>query len=88
MNLENPAPPEVPPPTNSNWHRFANNVINCKSLVDSYLEAGFRCTKATAYVNASRLRRKPAVADYIEYWTKRLYAQRLAAAKAGGTYRS
>jgi phage terminase small subunit len=64
------------PPSNPNWHRFANNVIGCKSLVDSYLAAGFQCTKATAYVNASKLRRKPVVAEYIRYWVDREYRQR------------
>lgn len=72
----NPEPPAPPPPSNPYWHRFANNVIGCKSLVDSYLDAGFHCTKATAYVNASKLRRKPAVADYIRYWVDREYQQR------------
>jgi hypothetical protein len=59
-----------PPPSNPNWHRFANNVIGCKSLVDSYFAAGFHCSKATAYVNASKLRRKPVVDEYIQYWTQ------------------
>lgn len=68
MNPELTAPP---PPSNPYWHRFANNVIGCKSLVDSYLAAGFQCTKATAYVNASKLRRKPVVAEYIRYWVDR-----------------
>ena len=74
MNTETPAPP---PPANPNWHRFANSVIGCKSLVDSYLAAGFQCTKATAYVNASRLRRKPVVDEYIRYWVDRASQQRL-----------
>lgn len=73
MNPETPAPP---PPSNPCWHRFANNVSGCKSLVDSYLAAGFECTKATAYVNASKLRRKPVVADYIRYWAEQEYQQR------------
>lgn len=75
MNTETTAPP---PPSNSNWHRFANNVIGYKSLVDSYLDAGFHCTRATAYVNASKLRRKPVVADYIRYWMDRHYQERQA----------
>ena len=73
MNPELTAPP---PPSNPYWHRFANNVIGCKSLVDSYLDAGFQCTKATAYVNASKLRRKPVVAECIRYWVDREYRQR------------
>ena len=77
MNEENTTPP--PPPANPNWHRFANNVIGFKSLVDSYLAAGFKCTKVTAYVNASRLRKKPEVAEYIRYWIDRQYQQRQAA---------
>jgi len=75
MNPETPVPS---PPSNPYWHRFANNVIGCKSLVDSYLDAGFHCTKATAYVNASRLRRKPVVAEYIRYWMDRQHQQRQA----------
>ena len=74
MNQENTTPP--PPPSNPNWHRFANNVIGFNSLVDSYLAAGFKCTRATAYVNASRLRNKPAVAEYIRYWIERQYQER------------
>jgi phage terminase small subunit len=42
-----------------------------KSLADSYLAAGFQCTKATAYVNASKLSSKPVVAAYIRYWMDR-----------------
>jgi|GEM_PF-4717081 len=78
MNTETPAPP---PPANPNWHRFANSVIGYHSLVDSYLAAGFQCTKATAYVNASRLRRKPVVAEYIRYWMDRHYQERQAEQK-------
>ena len=74
MKPETPAPP---PPANPYWHRFANNVIGFKSLVDSYLAAGFQCTRATAYVNASRLRRKPVVDDYIRYWVDRRYQERM-----------
>ena len=72
MNPDTPAPPA---PANPYWHRFANNVIACKSLVDSYLDAGFHCTKATAYVNASKLRRKPVVDDYIRYCVEQAYQQ-------------
>ena len=64
-----------PPPSNPNWHRFANNVLGCKSLVEAYLAAGFHCTRATAYVNASKLRRKPAVDEYIRYWGEQQHQQ-------------
>ena len=71
-----PKPTTPPPPSNPNWHRFANHVIGCKSLVDSYLAAGFQCTKATAYVNASKLRKKPVVDEYIQYWVGWEYQHR------------
>jgi phage terminase small subunit len=58
------------PPLNPKWHCFADHVIGCKSLVEAYLAAGFHCTRSTAYVNASKLRRKPAVAEYINQHTK------------------
>jgi phage terminase small subunit len=65
----NQVPP--PPPTNVRWHRFANSVIEGTYLVEAYLEAGFTCAKTSAYVLASRLRRKPEVDVYIEYWAAR-----------------
>ncbi len=72
MNPETTAPP---PPANPNWHRFADNVMAGKSLVDSYLAAGFQCTRASAYVNASKLSSKPVVAVYIRYWLDRRYRE-------------
>ncbi len=66
-----PPPPPPPPPANPKWHSFANHVLGGKSLVDAYLAAGFQSTRAAAYVNASKLRRKPAVATYIGYWMRK-----------------
>jgi hypothetical protein len=53
------------PPEDARHHHFAVLVFQGRSLADAYQEAGFQCTRATAYVNGHRLRRKPAVADYI-----------------------
>jgi hypothetical protein len=55
----------TPPPTDPRHQRFAVLVSQGRYLADAYQQAGFQCSRATAYVNGHRLRRKPAVADYI-----------------------
>jgi hypothetical protein len=58
--------PPAPPALKASWSRFAVLVADGRYLVDAYLSAGFQCTRATAYVNASKLRKKPAVASAID----------------------
>ncbi len=59
--------PEVPPtpPADPRHLRFALLVAAYESLAESYQKAGFKCSRATAYVNGHRLSRKPDVAQYI-----------------------
>jgi phage terminase small subunit len=71
-----------PPPANNSWHRFANHVIAGGFLVDAYLAAGYKCSRTTGYVKASNLRRKPAVAAYIDYWQNLQYQQRVAESRS------
>jgi phage terminase small subunit len=55
-----------PPPADPRHHLFAVLVSKGRYLAEAYQEAGFQCSRATAYVNGHRLSRKPAVADYID----------------------
>jgi hypothetical protein len=54
-----------PLPADPRHQRFAVLVSKGSYLADAYQEAGFQCSRASAYVNGHRLSRKPAVADYI-----------------------
>ena len=56
----------TPPPADPRHQRFAVLVTQGRYLADAYQEAGFQCSRATAYVNGHRLRHKPAVAKYID----------------------
>lgn len=53
------------PPADPRHHRFAILVLKYRYYVDAYLEAGFNCSRATAYVYGHRLSRRPDVANYI-----------------------
>lgn len=59
-------PDSIPLPKEPRHQRFADLVLAGKPLVDAYLEAGFQCTRAAAKPNATKLRRRPDVAAYIE----------------------
>ncbi len=70
-----------PPPANPAWHRFANHVIEGKYLVDSYLAAGYKCSRSSGYVKASILRKKPVVAAYIDHYQNLQFQRRMAEAR-------
>lgn len=61
----NPDPQSIPLPKDPRHQRFADMLLSGKSLVDAYLAAGFRCSKAAAKPNASKLRKRADVAAYI-----------------------
>lgn len=58
-------PDSIPLPKEPRHQRFADLVLSGKPLVDAYLEAGFKCSRATANANAKKLRKRPDVATYI-----------------------
>lgn len=53
------------PPADSRHHRFALLVFHGSNYANAYQDAGFNCTRATAYVNGHRLSRKADVASYL-----------------------
>lgn len=67
-----PALPPPVPPADPRHHRFALNYLALHTLVDSYLLAGFQCKRTTAYVNSSRLIRRPDVAAFLAASRRRI----------------
>lgn len=61
----NAGPDSIPLPKEPRHQRFADLVLRGGPLVDSYLKAGFKCSRATANANAKKLRKRPDVAAYI-----------------------
>jgi phage terminase small subunit len=61
----NPAPERIPLPKEPRHQRFADLVLSGKTLVDAYLDAGFKCSRATANANAKKLKKRQDVAAYI-----------------------
>ncbi len=61
----NPEVPAIPLPKEPRHRLFADFVLSGKPLVEAYLEAGFRCTRATANANAKKLRKRPDLQAYI-----------------------
>jgi len=61
----NVAESSVPLPKEPRHQRFADLVLIGKPLVDAYLEAGFKCSRATANANAKKLRKRADVEAYI-----------------------
>jgi hypothetical protein len=57
--------PDHPLPRDPRHQRFADLLLRGSSLVDAYLSAGFKCTRASANQNAKRLRKNPEVDAYI-----------------------
>ena len=66
------------PPKNPRHHQFAVLVSKGSFLVDAYLKVGYQCTRATAYVNGHKLRRRPEVANYIKALMDRVWEEKLA----------
>lgn len=51
---------------------FVHNVVSGMSLVDSYKEAGYKCTQTSAHGNATRLSKRPMVAAAIRSAIKKV----------------
>lgn len=58
-------PAKIPLPRDPRHQRFADLVLEGKSLVEAYLGAGYRCARAAAKSNATKLRKRRDVAAYI-----------------------
>ena len=56
----------TPLPKEPRHQRFADLVLRGVPLVDAYLEAGFKCSRATANANGKKLRKRPDVAAYMQ----------------------
>ncbi len=56
----------MPALTNPRYRDFAFRLRSGQSQTDAYLGAGFKCSRAAARSNASRLMNRQDVADYLE----------------------
>jgi hypothetical protein len=63
---ESPIPPTFPLPGDPRHQRVADLYLSGRPGVDAYLEAGFKCTRESAYQNAKRVLKRPDVVAYMD----------------------
>jgi DNA-directed RNA polymerase subunit F len=63
---EPPISPAFPLPGDPRHQRVADLYLSGRPGVDAYLEAGFKCTRESAYQNAKRVLKRPDVVAYMD----------------------